>query len=244
MSGNLHGDTFPTGHITHRSLVEDSMESTRFDRLTRSWSSYVQRRTTVGALVGGLLGLSALTKPEVAVGKKSKKIAMCLNGQPLMVKKSKKGKLIGQGATVGACQTSPPPPPPPRPSPPACPKRCNGACIPATSCCFNSECDFCKQRTCQSGDCACKPGTVADARGFCGTPVGISCGVAYQIVNNPALCCSQNFRVHQTVPPLWQCLPGTTQCVIDQDCASGPCRGFMCPERYIVTVGDLCADAI
>ena len=221
------------------------MESTRFDRLTRSWSSQVQRRTAVGALVGGFLGLTALAEPEVAVGKKGKKVAMCLNGQALMVKKSKKGKLIGQGATVGACPSSPPPPPPPRPSlPPPCPKRCNGACIAATACCFNSECDTCKQLTCQDGACACKPGTVADARGFCGTPPGISCVPAFGLTNYPEFCCSQRSQIYNPVVNLYQCLPSTGQCVVDADCASGPCRGFMCPERYITTVGDLCADAI
>ncbi len=219
------------------------MESTRFDRLTRSWSSKIQRRTAVGALAGVLLGLTALADPEVAVGKKVKKVTLCLNGSPLTVKKSKKGKYLSQGATVGACPSSPPPPPPPRPSPPPpCPKRCNGACIAATACCFNSECDTCKQQTCQSGACACKPGTVVDARGFCGIPPGISCAPAYALVSDPRHCCSE--RSNPTLFNQHQCLPSTGRCVFDQDCASGPCRGFMCPERYIVTVGDLCEDAI
>jgi hypothetical protein len=217
------------------------MESTRFDRLTRRWSSHTPRRTVVGALIGGVLGLTALSEREAS--SKKKKVTLCFNGQPITVKKNKKGSYLSQGATVGACRTSPPPPPPPPPGA-SCPKRCNGACIPATSCCFDSECDTCKQQTCQSGSCACKPGTVADARGFCGVPIAISCVVAFQIVNNPAHCCSQRSVIQNPQLGLYTCLPSTGQCAADVDCLSGPCRGFMCPERYIVTVGDLCADAI
>jgi len=84
---------------------------------------------------------------------------------------------------------------------------------------------------------------VADARGFCGFP-GISCVPAFNLTNNPSFCCSQRSAVENPQLGLYKCLPSNGQCFFDIDCLSGPCRGFMCPERYIVTVGDLCADAI
>jgi hypothetical protein len=102
------------------------MESERFDRLARVWSAHARRRTVVGALLGGAFGLAGFEEID-AKGKKGKKVTLCLGGQTLSVKKSKKGKLFKQGATQGACAGSPPtsppaspPGPPPPPSGPTC----------------------------------------------------------------------------------------------------------------------------
>ena len=69
------------------------MEGTRFDSLARALQSRAARRSTLGLLVGSAIGLLELTSSE-AKGKKGKKIALCLNGQTLSVKKSKKGREI------------------------------------------------------------------------------------------------------------------------------------------------------
>jgi hypothetical protein len=98
------------------------MDSTRFDRLIRRWSSHTPRRTVVGALIAGVVGLATVAEFEVSAGKKSKKVTLCHQGQTLSVKKSKKGSLLSQGATLGACPASPPtaPPAPPPPPPATC----------------------------------------------------------------------------------------------------------------------------
>jgi hypothetical protein len=97
------------------------MESRQFDRFTRTWASDASRRSILGLLAGSAFGLAGLAASEA--GKKGKKkVTLCLNGQTITVKKSKKGSLLGQGATQGACAVSPPPPP--RPSPPPPVNRC------------------------------------------------------------------------------------------------------------------------
>lgn len=211
------------------------MECTRFDRLTRRWSAQTPRRTVVGGLVSGVLGLTVLQDTEA---KKKKKVTLCLNGQTISVKKSKKGSILSQGATQGACPSAPPAPP--APSCPATQKLCNGRCIDRTSCCTNSDCDRCKQQTCQNGTCACKPGTTADAQGICGVPLG-DCTPTPAQTANASSCCSGNPRKILDFPvTLFACDAGTTTCRVDVDCLSGPCQGFMCPERYAATVGAGC----
>ena len=117
------------------------MDSIQFDSLARALHSPAARRSALGLLVGSTLGLRELTSSE-AKGKKGKKITLCLNGQTLSVKKSKKGKLVKKGATQGSCASSPPPspvsPPPGSPPPPAvraCPPPCTGNTL-----CRNGEC--------------------------------------------------------------------------------------------------------
>ncbi len=107
------------------------MESERFDRLTRAWSTQARRRTVLGALLSGAFGLAPLTESEASGKKrkaasegkkgKSKTIDLCLNGQTMTVKKSKKRNMLKRGATQGACPGSPPASPPaapPSPPPP------------------------------------------------------------------------------------------------------------------------------
>lgn len=94
------------------------MDSQGFDRITRRWATATPRRTLLGALVAGAIGITAIA--ESGAKKKSKKVTLCLNGQTLSVKKSKKGALLKQGATQGGCAGSPPPASPPA-APPASP---------------------------------------------------------------------------------------------------------------------------
>ena len=116
------------------------MDGIQFDSLARALHSPAARRSALGLLLGSTLGLLELTSSE-AKGKKGKKITLCLNGQTLSVKKSKKGKLLKQGATQGACASSPltpSHPPPASPPPPAvrtCPPPCTGNTL-----CRNGEC--------------------------------------------------------------------------------------------------------
>lgn len=98
------------------------MENERFDGIVRAFTTGAPRRTLVSLLLGGAFSIAQLSDGE-AKGKKSKKVTLCLNGQTLSVKKSKKGALLRQGATQGACSTplppgSPPAAPPVSPPPP------------------------------------------------------------------------------------------------------------------------------
>lgn len=165
-------------------LMEGSVESNRFDRLTRTWSTRSPRRTMLGALAGGALGITALTEPEVMA--KRKKVTLCFNGQTITVKKSKKADFLGQGATQGSCEgSSSPPPPPPRPSPPPPPVDpcsngvqdgdetdvdCGGSC---GRCSLNQACngqDDCFTARCNGGVCV-----VCERESQCGSDDFGSC---------------------------------------------------------------------
>lgn len=145
------------------------MDSQGFDRIARRWASSTPRRTLLGALVAGAIG-RADEQRSAAKGKTKKKVTLCLNGQTLSVKKSKKGALLKQGATDGPCAGSPPasppasppppgpPPPPPGPScgdgiknggessidcgGPNCPACGNGRNCDRNVDCFSGVCDF------------------------------------------------------------------------------------------------------
>ena len=215
--------------------MEDLVESTRFDRLTRQWSAHVPRRPLFGAMLGGVLGISALGAPD-ATAKRKKKVTLCLNGATLSVKKSKKGSLLSQGATQGACPASPPPPP----GGDGCAagtKPCNGACIAANACCSNDDCDPCLREVCVDGQCACPGGMARDAQGVCS--IFRSCATAFQ--TTPAGTCCSGIQVPLQFG-LVLCQPGTNTCATDIDCVHGHrCVGNLCAPVYIATVGEQCA---
>ena len=102
------------------------MEVTRFDDLLRSHVNAPSRRSVVQLLAAlAASSLVGLTHGDDSAAKKhkSRKAALCLNGQTVFVAKKTRKRLLSQGATPGACLTPPPPPPPP---PPPCPKNCAG----------------------------------------------------------------------------------------------------------------------
>ncbi len=208
------------------------MDRHRFDHAVRALQGGAPRRQVLGVLLGGALGIAGLVESEA---KKKKKVTLCLNGQTMTVKKSKQASLLSQGATKGAC-----------PSQPSCPtgqKLCNARCIDNARCCTDADCDKCKQQTCQSNTCACKPGTVADATGFCGTPppAGTNCvPVGGPFVNSAGQCCSQNAILANPITQDFACIPGGSTCVSPPDCGGGACRGFLCPAPYAATVGEAC----
>ena len=217
------------------------MDKHRFDHAVRSLQGGAPRRQVLGVLLSGALGVAGLGGNDVAAKKKVKKVTLCLNGQPVSVKKSKKAKLLGQGATVGTCPKSPPSPPsPPAPSCPTMQKLCNGRCIDKSRCCTDADCDKCKLQTCQNETCACKPGLTPDAQGFCGPPIG--CIPANATTTEPGVCCSRQATQITFVPPiLFRCDPGVQFCVSPADCVDGaPCRGMMCPAVYAQVAGEGC----
>lgn len=87
------------------------MDGKRFDAIAQSLASSRDRRNIVRLLTGSALGGLVLAGgSNVDARRKKKKVTLCLNGQTLKVKKSKKNGLIDQGATPGECPSSPPPP--------------------------------------------------------------------------------------------------------------------------------------
>ncbi|MDQ2653809.1 MAG: hypothetical protein M3Z20_12305 [Chloroflexota bacterium] len=94
------------------------MEKPRFDQLTRTIAATGTRRMLTQGLAALLLSAQAVSLPDDATArrkhrrarpqaeKKHKKtVILCLNGETIEVKKSKKQKYLKQGATLGACQT-------------------------------------------------------------------------------------------------------------------------------------------
>jgi DNA-binding beta-propeller fold protein YncE len=90
----------------------------RFEQLTRTIAASGTRRTLTQGLAALLLSAQAVSLPDEATArrkhrrdrpqaeKKNKKtVTLCLNGETIEVKKSKKQKYLKQGATLGACQT-------------------------------------------------------------------------------------------------------------------------------------------
>lgn len=76
------------------------MERDHFDQIARSWATAAPRRTVMGSVVVGVLGLTARSGEAK---KKKKKATLCLNGQTIQAGKKGKKKLKKRGATPGRC---------------------------------------------------------------------------------------------------------------------------------------------
>lgn len=112
---------------------------------------------------------------------------------------------------------------------------CNGGCIPSTDCCNGDSCDTCALEICENGQCGCTGGRVR-SKGVCGfvpqcKSVGLTCA-------NDDECCSRSCSIFDGAS--LRCDKGTELCIVDLDCVSGNCRGFMCPEFYASATGGTC----
>ncbi|MFT4039051.1 MAG: right-handed parallel beta-helix repeat-containing protein [Thermomicrobiales bacterium] len=129
------------------------MDASRFDDLARSLFHPRSRRAAAG-LLGGLALVPALGLTETS-GKKKKKVTLCLNGETITASSKARKKLLKQGATVGACQTPPPP----------CTPQCNGvACGVSDGCGGTCGCaagSLCYQSTCRSCTVNCASNPIA-----------------------------------------------------------------------------------
>jgi hypothetical protein len=120
------------------------MDDRQFDDLVRTLSR--SRRSVLG--LGAALGVAPLV---AEARKKKKKVKLCLNGQTISVPKKKRGAYFNQGATAGACSTTP------------CARSCagkpcgagdgcGGTCdCPAGQICGNGACHACDV-TCTGAD--------------------------------------------------------------------------------------------
>lgn len=111
-------------------------------------------------------------------------------------------------------------------------KKCGKKCIRKGDCCSSDDCVYCRGEVCQpDGTCRCNPGTSV-YNGVCGHKPDCL-PVPYVGGPGPSACCSGN--AIQGDQGYWACMPGTTKCLSDYDCATGSigrCRGFLCPELY------------
>jgi hypothetical protein len=155
------------------------MEETRFDDLLRSHVNAPSRRSVVQLLAAlAASGLVGLTRGNDSVAKKhkSRKAALCLDGQTVFVGKKARKSLLSQGAKAGACLTPPPPPP----LPPPCVKSCAGKQCGSDGC--GGQCGACSPaQTCRDDTCVvvCVPQCNGRACGpdSCGGECGICPGI-------------------------------------------------------------------
>jgi hypothetical protein len=122
--------------------------------------------------------------------------------------------------------------PPIIPSPPAPPAPPFGT----SGCTSDAHCNRCAQETCQAGTCACPEGFIRDARGLCGNRS--PCKTKGDVASSAQECCSGRLR---QVGEAVTCDAGQERCLSTADCeGGGACLAFMCPERYLATVGEEC----
>lgn len=220
------------------------MDSSQFDRVVRSWSDGTPRRAVLGLLAASAVGLVS-EEASLAKGRK-KKVTLCLSGQTLSVKKSKKGSFLNQGATLGACASSPPPPgsppaippptspPPPPPPGPNCRDGIKNGVETAIDC-GGPDCPRCANgQTCQQGrDCR---------SGICQGGACRICTNDSQCGNNPSVCFCALAAGHCVSNLPLSDAPFRNDC----DCAAGQtCVTFAEGNRCLPPCGDsaTCAGA-
>jgi hypothetical protein len=151
-----------------------------------------------GQVLSGALGLAGLAESQAKGGKGKGKGKI----------KKKQSPCLAIAATCGA-----------------------STCGMGDSCCSNFECDcrqnvFCNITVSDVGTCGCASGQEMH-NGRCGTkptciPTGQKRGF-YDIA-----CCRGSEITDINSNNVGLCLPGTLQCLSDNDCTGGRCRGYMC----------------
>jgi hypothetical protein len=112
-------------------------------------------------------------------------------------------------------------------------KKCGNKCIPKTACCADKECNRCTREICLNGACGCHPDFIRQ-NGVCSRfPNCWSSGI---LVDDPDDCCSEE-AFFDEANGRFRCLPGKFECLVDLDCVSGSCKGWMCPELYHAASG-------
>jgi hypothetical protein len=230
------------------------MDAHHFDALARSLSLPGSRRSVLGGLLLGALGLLG-TRTDKAAAKKKKPCPPC--------KKRKQGKCKGvlpdgtacAGGTCqrGSCVARVDPPPADGDCPPG-QKPCGGSCIPNNQCCTDGDCPAATPRCC-SGACVdvltdvkhcgrcgagclfneqCSVGSCrCDTRpGSCGSG-GLSCCPPLSCSCNPV-----NFLDPVTCDSVPTCPPGVAVCVG----TTAGCGFDRLPSRACCPAGTICDD--
>lgn len=122
-------------------------------------------------------------------------------------KGGKKGKGKGKGCTNGE-------------------KKCGKKCIPKGNCCTNIDCTGCSnEQACVNGKCQCAPAAIMH-NGKCG--FFFDCKAFDEPCTSSVECCGN--CVFDADAGEARCGKSINDCIIDSDCLSGPCIGFLCPE--------------
>ena len=105
-------------------------------------------------------------------------------------------------------------------------KKCGNKCISNANCCTYVDCTGCRAEDCINGTCQCPPELIFH-RGKCGPFInclgfGESCG------SSTLECCGN--CVFDVDAGESRCGKSINECLTDNDCKSGPCNGFLCPE--------------
>lgn len=175
------------------------MDGTRFDIATRALSDDTPRRSILGLLLGGTLGLAGLAE-SAAKGKGKKK-----------------GKGKGKKKKSSVCSEAEK----------MCKGNCTfgQTCCSSFDCdtCRNL---YCSSTPGKPGICGCD-GTDELYNGRCGTkPVCIPAGQYREF--GDTRCCSGSEITDINSPENGKCLPGTLSCLSNSDCTGGVCRGYQC----------------
>jgi hypothetical protein len=181
------------------------MDAQTFDRFTMNAVTNATRRTALGLLLGGMLGLAGLD-PGDAKGKKGGK------GKGKKKKKNRKD----QAATD--CE--------------ALDKACGqGGCAYGAACCFNYNCDSCSSSNCVGtppgtpGTCGCLPGETF-FNGSCGLKPECLPAGSVRSFDDIRCCSGIEHEVDGDVFAI--CDPGYLSCLDNADCVGGSCRGYVC----------------
>lgn len=105
-------------------------------------------------------------------------------------------------------------------------RKCGKKCVSKGKCCEGEECPGCRSEVCLNGTCQCGP-DLNMHNGLCG--FFIDCKGFGLICTSDEECCSNHCSIDAGQGQM-RCALSTTRCLLDFDCASGPCQGYSCPE--------------
>ncbi len=105
-------------------------------------------------------------------------------------------------------------------------KKCANKCIPDGNCCTFVDCTGCSnEQRCVNGRCQCDPELILH-NGKCG--FFIDCKGYGETCTGDVECCGN--CVFDVDAGESRCGKSIHDCITDNDCKSGPCIGFLCPE--------------
>jgi hypothetical protein len=98
-------------------------------------------------------------------------------------------------------------------------KECGKKCIKKANCCTYVDCTGCHNEDCINGKCKCNPELIMH-NGVCG--FFQNCKGFGETCTSSEECCASCVS--------GKCGKSIYKCITDNDCLSGPCIGYLCPE--------------
>jgi hypothetical protein len=98
-------------------------------------------------------------------------------------------------------------------------KQCGKKCIKKANCCTYVDCTGCHNEDCINGKCKCNPELIMH-NGVCG--FFQNCKGFGETCTSSEECCASCVS--------GKCGKSIYKCITDNDCLSGPCIGYLCPE--------------